>query len=180
MKKKMKHGKLTLKSNKCNLPCDDSPQKTLHNDKSFVPLQKGDIIWVATRTAGGLWKGVLSGRTGWFRPSHTEPCSHGNGEGTQRRTPNPRRTPRKTKPRTVEEVLYRIGLEVGIFIVKLGFFLQIQIFLCFGLEILTFYFFQYDVLLFLDGYKNSFFFAIGMILQNFSLKKTPIRKIKFL
>lgn len=108
----MEHDHFTLKSNKCNLPCDDSPQKKMHNNKLFVSLQKGDIIWVATRTAGGLWKGVLSGRTGWFRPSHTEPCSHGNGEGTQRRTPNPRRTPRKTKPRTVEELLYRIGLEV--------------------------------------------------------------------
>lgn len=89
----------------------------MHNNKLLVLLQKGDIIWVATRTAGGLWKGVLSGRTGWFRPSHTEPCSHGNGEGTQRRTPNPRRTPRKTKPRTVEELLYRIGLEVSMFTV---------------------------------------------------------------
>lgn len=117
MKKKMEHGHFTLKSNKCNLPCDDGLLIKLHNNKLFVPLQKGDIIWVATRTAGGLWKGVLSGRTGWFRPSHTEPCSHGNGEGTHRRTPNPRRTPRKTKPRTVEELLYRIGLEVSMFTV---------------------------------------------------------------
>lgn len=117
MKKKMEQGHFTLKSNKCNLPCDDGLLIKLHNNKLYLPLQKGDIIWVATRTAGGLWKGVLSGRTGWFRPSHTEPCSHGNGEGTQRRTPNPRRTPRKTKPRTVEELLYRIGLEVSMFTV---------------------------------------------------------------
>lgn len=111
------NGHITLKSNKCNLPCDNGLLIKLHNNKLYLPLQKGDIIWVATRTAGGLWKGVLSGRTGWFRPSHTEPCSHGNGEGTQRRTPNPRRTPRKTKPRTVEELLYRIGLEVSMFTV---------------------------------------------------------------
>lgn len=168
----MEHDHFTLKSNKCNLPCVDSPQKKMHNNKLFVSLQKGDIIWVATRTAGGLWKGVLSGRTGWFRPSHTEPCSHGNGEGTQRRTPNPRRTPRKTKPRTVEELLYRIGLEVSIFTVKLGFFCRFR-FLCFGFEILAFYFLPIFFFAIFEwmAIKTAYYrfsSAIGMILQNFS------------
>ncbi|XP_022293700.2 SAM and SH3 domain-containing protein 1-like isoform X5 [Crassostrea virginica] len=88
---------------------DYTPSQT---EADMLHIKKGDIIWVATRTAGSLWKGVLSGKTGWFRPSYTEPCSHSNSEGNQRRTPNPRRTPRKTKPRTVEELLCRLGLEI--------------------------------------------------------------------
>ncbi|XP_061193520.1 SAM and SH3 domain-containing protein 1-like isoform X2 [Saccostrea echinata] len=87
---------------------DYTPSKT---EVDMLHIKKGDIIWVATKTAGGLWKGVLSGKTGWFRPSYTEACSHSASEGSQRRTPNPRRTPRKAKPRTVEELLYRLGLE---------------------------------------------------------------------
>ncbi|XP_021367371.1 SAM and SH3 domain-containing protein 1-like isoform X1 [Mizuhopecten yessoensis] len=75
------------------------------NSRDALTLQKGDVIRVLYKPPGDLWRGVLKGKTGWFRASCIEPLYTGETalEPWLDRRPN--------KPKTVQEVLQVIGLE---------------------------------------------------------------------
>lgn len=79
-----------------------------------ILTQRGDVIWVASRSSMGLWKGVLNGRSGWFRPSFTEPCTPSNETSSigQKAMTGKKKAAKKSRPKTVRELLLRIGLEV--------------------------------------------------------------------
>ncbi|XP_060076215.1 SAM and SH3 domain-containing protein 1-like isoform X2 [Ylistrum balloti] len=75
------------------------------NSRDALTLQKGDVIRVLYKPPGDLWRGVLKGKTGWFRVSCVEPLYTGET------TLEPWLDRRPNKPKTVQEVLQVIGLE---------------------------------------------------------------------
>lgn len=73
--------------------------------RDALTLQKGDVIRVLYKPPGDLWRGVLKGKTGWFRVSCVEPLYTGET------ALEPWLDQRPNKPKTVQEVLHVIGLE---------------------------------------------------------------------
>lgn len=76
-------------------------------DTLAIIFQKGDVIEVLQMSASGLWQGRAHGRTGLFKFINIELL----GERTSRKPRAGTRNSRN-KPRTVEELLKRIGMEV--------------------------------------------------------------------
>lgn len=72
--------------------------------------QAGDILHVLGCRDNGVWLGELHGHTGTFQPSHVEVLS---GEELPWQPLLKLRTHRRrSKPRTVEELLSRLSLQV--------------------------------------------------------------------
>lgn len=76
-------------------------------------MQSGDIIQVLTITQSGLCRGVLDSRVGSFRYSHVEMITDKTLRSPKKEKGSRRRNSKRPKPKTVEELLKRIGLEVG-------------------------------------------------------------------
>ncbi|KAK3092063.1 hypothetical protein FSP39_024839 [Pinctada imbricata] len=83
------------------------------SEVDMLQIKRGDVIWVASRSSMGLWKGVLNGRSGWFKPSFTEPCTPSNEASSvsQKGLTGKKKATKKSRPKTVQELLQRIGLE---------------------------------------------------------------------
>lgn len=86
---------------------DFVPGKT---DTDFLKLNKGDIIFVLNKTTSGLCWGSINGKTGWFKASHVEPLEHHTG-GVQSKTIMPKNNTKRFKPKTVTELLHKLGLQ---------------------------------------------------------------------
>ena len=62
----------------------------------------------------GVWKGLLNARVGTFRFSHVEMVTEDTPRCQRRDRIHRRRNSQRSKPRNVEELMQRIGLEVTI------------------------------------------------------------------
>lgn len=77
----------------------------------FSPPQKGDIIQIIEKPPAGTWTGKLNNKVGTFKfiyvkilPEESTPAKRKRFSSQDRRN--------KPKPKTLEEVLERIGLTV--------------------------------------------------------------------
>lgn len=75
-------------------------------------FQKGDIIFVLNKTTSGLCWGSSNAKTGWFKASHVEPLEHHPG-GAQSKNVMLKNNTKRFKPKTVTELLQKLGLQVG-------------------------------------------------------------------
>uniref|UniRef100_A0A0L8FSD0 SH3 domain-containing protein n=1 Tax=Octopus bimaculoides TaxID=37653 RepID=A0A0L8FSD0_OCTBM len=85
---------------------DPEPQ-----EKDALVLRKGDIIQVMSMIQPGIWKGMLRQKVGNFRFSHVEMISDDTPRGQRKERIHRRRNSQRSKPRNVEELMQRIGLE---------------------------------------------------------------------
>ncbi|GAB1604803.1 SAM and SH3 domain-containing protein 1-like isoform X6 [Argonauta hians] len=85
---------------------DPEPQ-----EKDALVLRKGDIIQVMSMIQPGIWKGLLKQKVGTFRFSHVEMISDDTPRGQRKERIHRRRNSQRSKPRNVEELMQRIGLE---------------------------------------------------------------------
>ena len=79
-------------------------------------MQRGDVIYVLHVFDSGLCHGVLRNHVGIFRLSDVETIADdGTLLATSRRSRagKTRHQPRRAKPKTVEELLHRLGLQVA-------------------------------------------------------------------
>ncbi|CAC5390853.1 unnamed protein product [Mytilus coruscus] len=86
---------------------DFVPGKT---DTDFLKLEKGDVIFVLNKTTSGLCWGNINGRSGWFKASHVEPLEH-HPAGPQLKLTAQRNNTKRFKPKTVTELLQKLGLQ---------------------------------------------------------------------
>ena len=78
-------------------------------------FQRGDIIEIIAMNPSGLWQGKSQGRVGHFKFINVELLPDRNTLRQQRRSAS-EKVPNYTNsgpPKTVEELLKRIGLEVS-------------------------------------------------------------------
>ncbi|XP_064612613.1 SAM and SH3 domain-containing protein 1-like isoform X2 [Liolophura sinensis] len=80
-------------------------------ERDMLQLKSGDIIQVLTITQSGLCRGVLDSRVGSFRYSHVEMITDKTLRSPKKEKGSRRRNSKRPKPKTVEELLKRIGLE---------------------------------------------------------------------
>lgn len=80
-------------------------------EKDALILRKGDIINVISMVQPGVWKGLLNARVGTFRFSHVEMVTEDTPRCQRRDRIHRRRNSQRSKPRNVEELMQRIGLE---------------------------------------------------------------------
>lgn len=72
----------------------------------------------------GVWKGLLNARVGTFRFSHVEMVTEDTPRCQRRDRIHRRRNSQRSKPRNVEELMQRIGLEVNVwFLNRLSIFI---------------------------------------------------------
>lgn len=74
----------------------------------FFFSQKGDIIDVLQMNPSGLWQGIAHGKAGLFKFINVELLS----DKTLKRLKHPKHH-RRGKPKSVEELLKRISMEVS-------------------------------------------------------------------
>ncbi|XP_071112512.1 SAM and SH3 domain-containing protein 1-like [Haliotis cracherodii] len=79
--------------------------------EDFLPLKRGDVVNIISMGHSGIWRGVLNGRVGNFKFAHVDVLGD-DWLRTQRKEKQLRRhNSRKSKPKSVEELMQRIGLE---------------------------------------------------------------------
>ena len=74
-------------------------------------LQRGERVHVLEATSGGIWKGQIDNRVGFFHFNFVDMITESTPTN-HRKDKSRRRMNRRSKPQTVEELLQRIGLEV--------------------------------------------------------------------
>ncbi|XP_052239560.1 uncharacterized protein LOC127850513 isoform X2 [Dreissena polymorpha] len=79
-------------------------------EKDFLHLKIGERVQVLEATSSGIWKGRVDTRVGFFHFNFVDMITDSTPV-CQRKEKSRRRTNRRSKPRSVEELLSRIGLE---------------------------------------------------------------------
>lgn len=79
-------------------------------EKDFLHLRRGETVHVLEATSGGIWKGQIDNRVGYFHFNFVDMITESTPVN-HRRDKSRRRMNRRSKPQTVEELLQRIGLE---------------------------------------------------------------------
>ncbi|XP_060588141.1 SAM and SH3 domain-containing protein 1-like isoform X2 [Ruditapes philippinarum] len=79
-------------------------------EKDFLHLKRGERVHVLEATSGGIWKGQIDNRVGFFHFNFVDMITE-NTPTNHRKDKTRRRMNRRSKPQTVEELLQRIGLE---------------------------------------------------------------------
>lgn len=76
-----------------------------------LPPQKGDVIQIVEKPPVGTWLGLLNGRLGSFKFIYVDVLPE---EAAGPARPSRRQSKgKRPKPKTLHELLERIGLEVG-------------------------------------------------------------------
>ncbi|XP_053397792.1 uncharacterized protein LOC123553034 isoform X2 [Mercenaria mercenaria] len=81
-----------------------------HGEKDFLHLKRGERVHVLEASSGGIWKGQIDNRVGYFHFNFVDMIAE-NTPTNHRKDKARRRMNRRSKPQTVEELLQRIGLE---------------------------------------------------------------------
>lgn len=80
------------------------------SEKDFLQLKRGEQVLILEVGSGGIWKGQIGNRVGYFHFNFVDMVSESTPL-TSRKDKARRRMNRRSKPQTVEELLQRIGLE---------------------------------------------------------------------
>lgn len=81
----------------------------------MIVFQKGDIIYLLGMVDSRWCRGILNNQIGTFRSTDVEPVGEDGARLITPRHMRPnkgRRQQRRPKPKTIEELLHRLGLQV--------------------------------------------------------------------
>ncbi|KAK6187805.1 hypothetical protein SNE40_005748 [Patella caerulea] len=94
----------------------------------FLHIEKGDIIHIINMAQSGVWRGALKGQVGNFHFCNVEVIVD-DAPLYQRKDKHPKRkNSKKSKPKSVEELMQRIGLEHLTSLLLLNGYDQLEIF----------------------------------------------------
>ncbi|XP_052810361.1 uncharacterized protein LOC128238461 isoform X2 [Mya arenaria] len=79
-------------------------------EKDFLHMKRGERVHVMEASSSGIWKGRIDNRVGYFHFNFVDMVTE-NTPLSNRKDKSRRRINRRSKPRSVEELLQRIGLE---------------------------------------------------------------------